>query len=357
MAKAKKLPSGNWRVQASVTISGKKVVQSFTAETAAKAEYAAEEWQEYYREIERDSSALTVDAAINEYISIKENILSPSTVRGYRIIQRNYIADISDIRLNKLTYRIVQKWVNDLSSHLAPKTVLSAYGLIASILRVFAPKVDIGKITLPQKKKAHNVALSKQETALLLNGIQGHPLEIPILLALWLGMRRSEITALQWEDIDFNKGIISINKALVPAVNGFALKAPKTTDSERVLKMPVYIAAKLKPLQKETGRIFDMEPNKCTKVFPQICEQIGIPKYRFHDLRHSMATIGVTLNIADKLVMARGGWNNIKTMKNIYQAVLSEDADMANNLYDSYFQSLIFENNSHENSHDEKQNQ
>ena len=352
MATAKKLPSGNWRVQASVTIGGKKVVKSFTAETAAKAEYAAEEWQEYYKEVEQDSSALTVTAAIDEYINIKSNVLSPSTIVGYRKIQDNHISDIASIKLNKLNYRITQKWVNDLSEKFSPKTVSNAYGLLSAVMRVFAPKIDIGKITLPQKKKPKNRALSKQETAILLNGIQGDKIEVPILLALWLGLRRSEILALEWADIDFVNNTISISKALVPCENGYTIKPPKTTDSERILKMPNYIAAKLKAIQKESGRIFPYDADYFTKRFPKICEQIGIPKYRFHDLRHSMATVGVSLNIADKLVMARGGWNNIKTMKNIYQAVLSDDADMANALYDNYFESLLPGKNSHENSHE-----
>ena len=353
MAKAKQLPSGAYRVQASITIDGQKIVKSFTANTAGEAELAAKEWQVYRKAIEKDSSSMTVNESVDEYISIKHNVLSPSTIVGYRVIQRNYFKDIADIKLNKLSYRIVQNWINKISANYSPKTISHAYGLLSAVIGVFAPKIDLGKITLPQKKKPKSMALSKSETAILINGIQGNKLELPILLALWLGLRRSEIFALEWDDIDFKNHTISINKASVPSESGFITKNPKTTDSERTLKLPSYIENKLKDIpQSQSNKLFDFSPNICTRQFPKICESLKINRYRFHDLRHSMATVGVSLNIADKLVMARGGWNNIATMKYIYQAVLNDDIDTADMLYNEYFNSLLPVNSSHENSHE-----
>ncbi len=345
MPKAKQLPSGSWRVLASVTINGKREFRSFTAEKSWQAEAEANEWIEYYRDVAKDTSKLTIGDAIDEYISMKENILSPSTIASYRKLKRNYFNDISHLQLRKLTYIIVQKWVNNLAATISPKTVSCAYGLLTAIISVYAPRLEISKITLPQKKKPKPVALSRQDTATLLNGIQGIDIEVPILLALWLGLRRSEILALEWNDIDLDKMTVTINKALVPGERQMHLKAPKTTDSERTLSLPIYIADKIKKLPHISERIFDgMAPNRCTKKFPKVCEELGLPHYRFHDLRHSMATVGVSLNIADKIVMARGGWNNYATMKNIYQAVLQDDTSAADVLYDSYFNNLIERN-------------
>ena len=343
MPKAKLLPSGNYRVLASVTINGKREFRSFTAEKPWRAEAEANEWIEYYRDISKDTSKLTVGNAIDEYISMKENILSPSTIFGYKRLQKNQFPQIADIPLKKLTNVIVQKWVNTLSATLSPKLIHSAYGLLTAIMNVYAPKVEIGKVTLPQKVKPKNVALSREETALLLNGIQGDPMEVPILLALWLGLRRSEILALEWSDIDFEKLTLTVNKAIVQNYKYTSIvKTPKTTDSERTLSLPIYIADKLKNLPHDSERIFEGVPvNAWSQRFPKVCKKVGIPHYRFHDLRHSMATVGVSLNIADKLVMARGGWNNFSTMKNIYQAVLNDDTTMANTMYDAYFTNLL----------------
>jgi integrase len=249
---------------------------------------------------------------------------------------------LGDLQLRKLTTIIIQGWVNILAKRIGHKTIVCAYGLLTAVLNTYAPKIEIGKITFPQKKKFKSVALSRHEIAILLDGIQDMDIEVPILLALWLGLRRSEILALEWSDIDFNKNTITISKALVPGERQMHLKEPKTTESERTLALPLYIADKMKNLKHNGERIFEgMDPNRCTKKFPKVCEQLGLPHYRFHDLRHSMATVGVTLNIADKVVMARGGWSNYSTMKNIYQAVLQDDTVMANTMYDTYFNELL----------------
>lgn len=343
MPKAKKLPSGSWRVLASVTINGKREFRSFTADKPWQAEAEANEWIEYYRDIAKDTSKMTVGEAISEYIALKEGVLSPSTIVGYLKLQRNYYDDIAHIQLRKLTQIIVQKWVSSLAQRLSAKSVSNAYGLLTAVINVYAPKLEIGEITLPQKKKPKNVALSRQETAMLINGIQGDVMEVPILLALWLGLRRSEILALKWDDIDFENLRIYIDEALVLNKDRKSiLKDTKTTDSDRWLSLPTYIAEKIKNLPRKGEKVFEGVPvNAWTQRFPKVCKKVGIPRYRFHDLRHSMATVGVTLNIADKVVMARGGWSNYATMKNIYQAVLQDDTSAADVLYNAYFTELL----------------
>lgn len=88
-------------------------------------------------------------------------------------------------------------------------------------------------------------------------------------------------------------------------------------------------------------RIFNISEGLLSKHFPRLCKRIGIGRFKFHDLRRSMATVGVTLNIADKLIMARGGWSNPQTMKNIYQVVLDNDLNEADLLINNYFESLL----------------
>lgn len=343
MPKAKQLPSGSWRVLASVTINGKREFRSFTADKPWQAEAEANEWIEYYRGVAKDTSTMTVGEAISEYIALKEGVLSPSTIVGYLKLQRNYYDDIAHIQLRKLTQIIVQKWVSSLAQRLSEKSVRNAYGLLTAVINVYAPKLEIGEITLPQKKKPKNVALSRQETSMLINGIQGDVMEVPILLALWLGLRRSEILALKWDDIDLDNLRIYIDEALVLNKDKKSvLKDTKSTDSDRWLSLPTYIAEKIKNLPRKGERVFEgVSVNAWTQRFPKVCKKVGIPHYRFHDLRHSMATVGVTLNIADKVVMARGGWSNYATMKNIYQAVLQDDTSAADVLYNAYFTELL----------------
>ena len=101
MAKAKQLPSGSWRVQASLTVDGKKITRSFTAETARKAEALALQWQELTKE-ERNED-ITLKTAFERYISAKENVLSPGTIRTYKKMTESNLQTIMGNRLSSLT--------------------------------------------------------------------------------------------------------------------------------------------------------------------------------------------------------------------------------------------------------------
>ena len=98
MAKAKKLPSGNWRVNQYIKTdkNGKRIYKSFTASSKKEAEYLA---SEYLLSNKKDFKNIKLSDAISQYIDSKSNVLSPSTIRGYRIMERNAFSDIADINI------------------------------------------------------------------------------------------------------------------------------------------------------------------------------------------------------------------------------------------------------------------
>lgn len=349
MATAKKLPSGSWRVQASVTMNGKKIVKSFTSETKKQAELMAIEWQNNINFTSSENFSYTFEDAIDEYCNLKCNILSPATIVGYKNIKKNCLNELTGCKLNKTSSNVIQKWVNNLSLNKSAKTVKNCYGLITAIYRQFAPNYIPQGICLPQAKKANNRALNEQEIKLLLNSIEDNEIEVPILLALWLGLRKSEILALKWEDVDFKNHKLNINKALVRNEFGeYIEKAPKTVESERILNLPKFIEDKIKALNCTTERLFP-QLEKClnTRWF-RLSKKLGL-NCKFHDLRRTMATLGVKLNISDRIMMQRGGWSNPQTMKLIYQQALAEDITTADTRINDYMNKLI---SSHENSHE-----
>ena len=345
MATAKQLPSGSWRVRvfAGKDAKGKTQYKSFTAPSERKANLLALEWQEKYKEISSDSSNMTVEEAIDAYIELKGNVLSPSTIRCYDAIRRTHLQGIKGIKLCKLTRNIVQEAINAEAENKSPKTVKNVYGVLTAVVAQYRPDWVMPKITLPQQQKPQEKALSRKQIAILFRNLDGDIIEVPILLALWLGLRRSEILALRWDDIDFEKMTIRIHKAMVPDKNSKMVErnTTKNRSSTRTLQLPPYIAAKMKLLQHDGDRIFNISEGLLSKHFPRLCQRIGIGRFKFHDLRRSMATVGVTLNIADKLIMARGGWNNPQTMKNIYQVVLDSDLNEADEAMNSYFEGLL----------------
>ena len=121
MAKAKKLPSGNWRVQvySHTDTDGKRHYESFTASTKKEAELTAAEFAAKKGFIPQ--SDLTFEKAAEKYISIKSNVLSPSTIHGYRSIAKNYFEGINGIKLSRITDSDLQSLINDLSDNKSSK--------------------------------------------------------------------------------------------------------------------------------------------------------------------------------------------------------------------------------------------
>ena len=112
MAKAKKLPSGSWRVQVYAgEENGKRKYRSFTAPTRKEAEFQAAQYA--LERKERENGNITVKEAIDRYIKSKEPVLSPSTIRGYRIIYRNNLKSLMDVRLGGLTAEKIQQAISE----------------------------------------------------------------------------------------------------------------------------------------------------------------------------------------------------------------------------------------------------
>ena len=104
------------------------------------------------KEKDRIKNGLTVGEAIDEYISSKENILSPTTIHCYREIKRNNLSELCNIPIEKLSPETVQKHFNRLALKKSPKTLSNAHGLLVSVVNVYAPEIRL-KTTLPKKQK------------------------------------------------------------------------------------------------------------------------------------------------------------------------------------------------------------
>ena len=119
MTKAKQLPSGAWRVQV-FNKGGNPRYISFTADTEDEATYLALEWK---RGRERKAQVgLTVGEAIDQYIDLKDGVLSPTTIANYRGIRRNNLKNLMDIPVKKLTPFMVQQAINEEAKLISPRT-------------------------------------------------------------------------------------------------------------------------------------------------------------------------------------------------------------------------------------------
>ena len=202
MATARKLPSGHYRVRVFSHYdysSGKKkaVYESFTAKTKVEAEQMATTW-----EMDKSSRGedITVADAVERYIASRTAVLSPSTIKGYRQMQRTGFNEIGHVKLRSLTPERIQLWVSNLSLTRSPKTTRNIYGLFRSSVTMFAPKMDISVRLPASRKKRYNLP-PDEDVQKLLEHVKGTELWLAIMLAYYYGLRRGEICALTRNDL------------------------------------------------------------------------------------------------------------------------------------------------------------
>ena len=320
--KSRQLPSGNYRVSLYLgkDENGKRIYKSFTAPTEREAQYAAQAFKYEYADKKNAAENIPLSEAFKRYIDSKENVLSPSTVRGYRRIMNTELKDykLKDLGINDITQETIQRAVNEYSLNHSPKTTRNFHGLISAVLSVYRPSLKLST-TMPQKKKIDLYVPSDEDIKTILQSVQGEEIEKAIMLAAFGSLRRSEISALTAEDV---KGAyITINKAMVlNDEEEWVVKQPKTFAGYRTLEMPQFVIDRLP----KRGKITELSPNAITKAFARVLKRCGVPHFRFHDLRHYQASILHAMGVPDKYIIARGGWRTEATLKNIYQHTMDK---------------------------------
>lgn len=329
-----------------MTVNGTLYKKSFTAPTARQAQADALAWQTESKDKRNPTNATLYDA-VNSYIDINRNVFSPATIRGYMTILRNHLGDIGNLKVSAITTNILQEKVNSLSKTKSPKTVKNVFYLIIPAIHHVDKHKTFDDINLPgegrlKPKPFVKKALQHSEAKEIFNKLNGNSIEVPVLLAAWLGLRRSEVLALTWDDVDFDNKILYINKAYVPdEYNKFVIKGVKAGESREV-SIPVYILDKLKGMEQGKGRIFsDIPPSRLSEGFPKLCESILGKPYNFHDLRKTMATYGLALGIDQAIIMSIGGWKSPQTLRKFYQVILDEDRNQAQDKINDVFNSMI----------------
>lgn len=266
---------------------------------------------------------ITLRQAYMEYIAVKENILSPVTVRGYTVLANNTFQQLMDTCVTDINQIAIQSVVNQLAAHHSPKYVRNAHGLLSAVLAMYRPEFVL-HTTLPRKGVSRAYIPDSDDIGNLLREVQDTDPELhkAILLAAFGSLRRSEICALTTDDIVGD--VIKVSKAVVPNKENLYV-TKDTTKSEagtRDVTFPHEIILKLRNGCK-SGRIVEISPHIITSRFGRFLKKHHIQHFRFHDLRHYQASILHAMGVPDKYIMERCGWKTASTMKNIYQHTMS----------------------------------
>lgn len=358
MSKAKKLPSKSWRCQvfdysiplldengnqlkyANGRKKEKKIYKSFTSNdpTAAgkrEVEYLASQYARDKEAKKRPLSNHTFNECLDNYINLKEGVLSPSTIRGYRTIQKGISKNFNTfdiMKVSEITQDNIQELINSLATSRSPKTVRNYHGLISSVLR----NTMIVHTTLPQKTSTVMHIPTDEEIVKLVKLVENTSLEIPILLGAFCMMRRGEICGLSLDDIQGN--VIHIRYSLVLGSDKkWYKKAPKTESSDRYVEAPEFVINRIR----ESGHITDLNPHSITLMFQRVLARNNIPHFRFHDLRHYSASVRHALGIPDAYIMADGGWKSDRVLKNVYRHAMSDRRKEMSEIATDHFNSML----------------
>ena len=317
MAKIKKTKSGKYHTMVFIgyDVQGKRKYKSITAPTIKEVkQLMAQALVDGVTESSYDT--LTLSQAYERYIDSKSNILSPSTLRGYKASQRNDFQHLMPYQLCQLTNDIIQTAINEISAINSPKTVRNKYNLLSSVLKSYRPDLRL-HIRLPKNKKP-TVHVHTEQTIHLLLSKANDRLRVPILLAAFGGLRRSEICALTPDDFT-DKGV-NINKAKVYGEDGYVIKQPKSDAGYRFVPLSKEIIKEAREWQH-----FGLNPDVINNGYQTLHESLNIPA-TFHKLRHYYGTMLLKQGIDLKTACKYGGWDDPNVLLKIYAHATQDEA-------------------------------
>lgn len=326
--KARKLPSGAWRCQ--VLVDGKRI--SVTQPTEKKAVAQAMAIKEGIAKEKRNPQSISLQTAYARYIDMKDGVLSPSTIVGYKRLSKNTFQNLMPLRLDQLTQEKIQREISAMSKDgKSQKYITNASGLLSSVLKTFYGSFDYA-VTLPPKQKQTQRGLTEREIKGIVDAVSGTSIELPVLMALQMGMRLSEIRGARYEDIV--DGRLHICRAVVEGEDGYVEKSPKTFSGDRWVHIPQNIKALIGC---GSGNIVSLTHSQIYKRFSTICAQNGIEHCRFHDLRHANAAIMIRLGIDSKYAQERNGWKSDYMYKQVYGYIMDDKASENDKAIEDYF--------------------
>ncbi len=330
----RRLDSGNWFIQLRLGGESVPVTASTAKECRDVAALIKSEYRAGKRQVNTSKSNLTLRQAIDGYIDAKGPTLSPTTICGYRVIQRNRFKSVMDVKLKDI--KNWQAIYNAEIEECGAKTLKNAYSLVTSVLRHY--EYDVPKISQQQVPKNERPWLDYEQILTFVYAVKDQPCELAALLAL-SSLRRSEICALTKSNIDLKHDCIYVKGAKVlDEKNQYVIKTTnKNSTSQRIV--PILIPRLRELLEStEDGFLVACNPNTLRKQINRVCKANDLPEVGVHGLRHSFASLAYHVGMPEAECMRIGGWADAGTMRNIYTHLAAKDIRASQNKVRDFFE-------------------
>lgn len=314
------------------------------------------------------------DRWLSEYANMQ---LEPTTTEVYKFLLDAHVipeighlklAKVQPAHLNKLYSVLLKERKDGKAGGYSPTTVKRIHAVISSIMTTavqwnIITENPCKRIKPPKQAKQEIAFFTPEQAAAFLKELDRETKEGEILLqhniffqlALFCGLRRGETVALQWQDIDFDAGTVSINKSTAIVEGKKYQKTPKNRTSERVISVPSHVLTMLRRYRVEyntyrmqigshwinSGHIFiqwngtQMHPSTPNETMRKVIDRYNnthkekLPHVTPHGLRHTSATLLISQNIDIRTVSNRLGHAQTSTTMNIYTHALQKKDEQA----------------------------
>ncbi len=334
-------PATGKRRQKRVTCRTRREVELAVAELIHKAETGF-----------TDGGKVTVREFFNHWLEATSPKLRSSTARRYCDLSRLHIVGvIGNVRLTKLSANDAQRlYANRLAAGLSPTSVRHVHGLLH---RALSDAVRWGLVTRnitdlvdpPRRSTPEATTWSPRQVATVLAAAAADDLEALWRLVLITGLRRGELLGLRWTDVDLDAGALAVRRTLSRGgTSRLEAGEPKSASGKRRVALPPSVVDSLRrhrvhqleqrlaagPAYEDRDLVFasamggPIHPNTLARRFTALAERAAVPPIRFHDLRHTNATIDLAAGTHPKIVQERLGHADIAMTMNLYSHVTAD---------------------------------
>jgi integrase len=332
---------------------------------------AAKALQEMLHDQQQGTLVTEKDQTVKQYLEhwiehVHKKTIRQSSYTVYRgLINNHIIPELGHLKLQRLTIQQVEAfYTRKQDGGLSARTIRQMHGILhrslAHAVRTNLVNRNVcDTVTLPRLKRHEIQALTVEQSQKFLAAAQGHRLEALFTTAIVTGMREGELLALRWSDINFEHTYLQVCRTVRHITGqGFKENEPKTATSRRKVVLSPFLVEVLKThrvrqlearLQRGSaweehdlvfcntyGRYIDNPSLLYT--FRNLLREASLPSMRFHDLRHSAASLLLAMGVHAKVVQELLGHSTIVTTLNIYSHVLpslQQDAlDKLSHLFD-----------------------
>ncbi len=290
---------------------------------------------------------------LESWLEIIKGSVAVSTYASYAAMATRIIAPYfkeKGVVLKDITAKNIQDFYLHELKKVSASTVVHYHALIHKALK-YAMKIDLidvnpaDKVERPKRERFVGSFYDAEEMNELFKAAKGTKLELPILFGAFYGLRRSEAIGLKWDAVDFEQNTLVIKHTVTSCNLDGKLTivesdTTKTKSSMRTLPLVPFVRERLLTLKEEQkenrrlcGRSYSKEysgyicvneigdlikPNYVTEFFPKLLEANGLRRIRFHDLRHSCASLLLANGVPMKQIQEWLGHSDFSTTANIY---------------------------------------